>query len=70
MLQDFELFVGMAIFIMRTAKFEPDVIRTGYYFGLRLTTTSITQRTSKGPGPFAVATSFGVLLPEINTSLL
>jgi hypothetical protein len=58
---------------MLTAEFEQDVIQSGNQFRLPLTTTSIAQRTSRGPGPFVgfvVAIIFRILLSEMNIRIL
>ena len=73
MLQFFGFLVGLAALVMRTAEFEPLVIRFGDQFHLRMAIASIVHGTSERQDPFAgslVLIFFGVLLPEMNVSLL
>ncbi len=72
-LQCFGLVLGVAVLTMRTAEFEQDEIVIGNLFLMRLTSTSIVKRTSKGPSPIVglvVAISFRTLLPGMNITLL
>jgi hypothetical protein len=50
-LQFFGLVLGVAVLIMRSADFEPDEILAGNYSHLRLKSTSIAKRKSKGTSP-------------------
>ena len=73
MLQLFGFLVGVAVLVMRTAEFVLLVIRSGDQFHLRMAIASIVHGTSERPVPFAGSLAlifFGVLLPEMNVSLL
>ncbi len=58
---------------MRTAEFEPLVIRSSDQFNLSVAIASIVHGASERPDPFSrslVLIFLGVLLPEMNVSLL
>ena len=73
MLHLFGFLVGVAVLVIRTAEFEPLVIRSGDQFHLRMAIASIVHGTSERPDQSAgslVLIFFGVLLPEMHVSLL